>query len=202
MTMIKFLLLTTTIFFLSTFIMAQGAAPGAGDQSASTGKYALNAFLVVTPEQCKLEHKKRGEKFKVGEPVCSAAEETAKQAFQQFTRVETVPEKGTDPNKIILTFKFVDLDATTTITAFGKRKMVMLLEWTATDSAGKVFWVQTVEGTTEEPAGNIFTYKKHKTKMIDEAKTDLIAKSVKAMRESPEFQKIAQKATVGSNVSQ
>ena len=94
---------------------------------------------------------------------------------------------------MILTFRFVDLEATRTATAFGKRKMVLLMEWTATDDTGKVFWVQTVEGNAKEKSGNVFTAGGHKKKMLESIREDLILKSVQAMRESPELQKRVQK---------
>jgi hypothetical protein len=84
--------------------------------------------------------------------------------------------------------------STKTVSAFSKRKMVLLVEWTATDGAGNVFWVQTVEGNAQENSGNLFTKGKHRRRMLESVRKDLTDKSVQAMRQSPEFQKLAQKA--------
>lgn len=129
----------------------------------------------------------------MGELLCSPAESVVEQVFEKYTRVGALPEKGTAPGKVILMPRFVDLEATRTATAFGKRKMVLLVEWTATDESGKVFWVQTVEGNAEEKSGNLFTAGKHRRKMLEKVTKDLTVRSVQAMRESPEFQKLAQK---------
>ena len=134
------------------------------------------------------------EKYRMGELLCPAAESAVQQVFEKYTRVESVPEKGSASGKVIITPRFVDLENTRTVTAFGKRKMVLLVEWTATDEAGKVFWVQTVEGNAKEKTGNLFTAGGHRRKMLESIKKDLTDKSVQAMRLSPEFQKLAQKA--------
>lgn len=164
----------------------------------ANGKYALEAILVLPPEQCGVKVKKgnliiKTEKFDMKQLLCPAAEAAVQQVFEKYTRVETAPEKGTTPGKIIITPRLVDLEATMTATAFGKRKMVLLMEWTATDEAGKPFWVQTVQGSTEEKMGNLFTGRKHQRKMIESVRKDLTEKSVQAMKQSPEFQKLAQK---------
>ncbi|MGH9873331.1 MAG: hypothetical protein ACRD9S_12825 [Pyrinomonadaceae bacterium] len=182
----------------AVFFLAPSLAQEPTKQSPDS-KYALEAILVSPPEVCSAESKKGNwvigkEKYDVGELMCPAAESVVKQMFEKYTRVETVPEKGSTPGKVVLTFRFVDLEATRTATAFGKRKMVLLMEWTATDESGKVFWIQTVEGNAKEKTGNLFTAGKHKKKMIESIKKDLILKSAEAMRQSPEFQKLAKKA--------
>ena len=57
----------------------------------------------------------------------------------------------------------------------AERKMVLLVEWTATDDYGKVFWVQTVEANTQERAGNLFTGGKHRRKMLEAIQKHLAA---------------------------
>ena len=122
-----------------------------------------------------------------------ATESAVQQVFEKYTLVETLPEKGTAPGNIVLTPRFVDLENTRTATAFGKRKMVLLMEWTATDESGKVFWVQTVEGNAQEKTGNLLTAGSHRRKVLESVKKDLSDKSARSMRQSPEFQKLAQK---------
>jgi hypothetical protein len=168
-------------------------------KQSTANKYPLEAVLVLTPAQCAEESKKGDwfsgkEKFRMGELLCPAAESAVQQAFEKYTRIEALPEKGSGSGKVILTPRFVDLEATKTATAFGKRKMVLLVEWTATDEAGKVLWVQTVEGNAQEKTGNIFTAGGHRRKMLEAIRKDLVDKSAHAMRQSPELQKLAQKA--------
>lgn len=126
---------------LVTMFLIQEPAPV---KKYTEGKYPLEAILVLTPEQYSQELKKGREKFRVGELLCPAAESVVQQVFEKYTRVITSPEKGSPPGTIVLTFRIVDLEATMTVTAFGKRKMVLLAEWTATDESGKVFWVPVV----------------------------------------------------------
>lgn len=185
----------TAACFLATFLV-QEPAPA---KHSTEGKYSLEAVLVLTPGQCSEESKKGNwvsgkEKYRMGELLCPAAESAVQQAFEKYTRVEALPAKGTTPGKVILTPKFTDLEATKTVKASSKRKMVLLVEWTAMDESGKVFWVQTVEGSAEEKSGNAFTAGSHRRKMIESVKQDLTDKSVQAMRQSPEFQKLVQKA--------
>lgn len=181
--------------FLATFL-TQEPAPA---KQPTEGKYPLEAVLVLTLGQCSEESKKGNwisgkETYRMGELLCPAAESTVQQIFEKYTRVESLPEKGTTPGKVILTPRLVDLAATRTVMASSKRRMVLLVEWTATDESGKVFWVQTVEGSAEAKSGNAFTAGKHRREMIESVKQDLADKSVQAMRQSPEFQKLAQKA--------
>ena len=112
-------------------------------KQSTEGKYSIEAVLVLTPDQCSEESKKGDwvigkEKYRMGELLCPTAESAVQQVFEKYTRVETLPEKGSAPGKIVLRPKLVDLEATKTTTAFGKRKMVLLVEWTATDESGKV----------------------------------------------------------------
>jgi hypothetical protein len=181
--------------FLSMF-PAQDPPPA---KQPAVSKYPLEAILVLTPDQCSAETKKGNwvngkEKYPMGELLCPAAESAVQQLFAKYSRIETLPEKGSLPGKVVLAPRLVDLEATRPASAFSKRKMVLLVEWTATDESGKVFWVQTVEGSAVEKNGNVFTGGKHRRKMIEAVKQDLIDKSVQAMRQSPEFQKLVQKA--------
>jgi len=181
------------------FLWAFPAQEPAPAKQSTEGKYPLEAILVLTPAQCSEESKKGNwvigkEKFRMGELLCPAAESAVQQVFEKYARVETLPEKGSATGKVILTPRFVDLEATRTTTAFGKRKMVLLVEWTATDESGKVFWVQTVEGNAQEKTGNLFTGGSHRRKMLESIKKDLADKSAQAIRQSPEFRKLSQKA--------
>lgn len=192
--MIAILSFTVAACFLAT-VQAQDPVPV---KQPTDAKYALEAILVLTPEQCSAESKKGNwvigkEKYRLGELVCSPAQSVVEQVFENYTRVDTPPEKGSTSGRVILMPRFVDLEATRTATAFGKRKMVLLVEWTATDESGRVFWVQTVEANAEEKSGNLFTAGKHRKKMLEKVKKDLTVKSVHTMRQSPEFQKLAQK---------
>ena len=168
-------------------------------QQSSEAQYSLEAILVLTPDQCSEESKKGNwvigkEKYRMGELLCPAAEAAVQRLFEKYTRIESVPEKGSAQGKVVLTPRLVDLETTRTATAFGKRKMALLVEWTATDDSGKVFWVQTVEANAQEKSGNLFTGGKHRRKMLESVQKDFALKSIQAMRESPEFQKLAQRA--------
>jgi hypothetical protein len=191
--MLHIILSITAAFWWTAAFATQEPKPPA------TNKHPLEAVLVLTPAQCTEESKKGDwfsgkEKFRMGELLCPAAESAVQQAFEKFTRSEAVPEKGSPTGKVILTPKLVDVEATKTVTAFGKRKMVLLVEWTATDDTGKALWVQTVEANTQEKTGNLFTAGSHRRKMLEAIRKDLADKSAQALRQSPELQKLAQKA--------
>jgi hypothetical protein len=81
------------------------------------GKYPLEAVLVLTPGQCSEESKKGNwvigkEKYNMGELLCPAAESAVQQVFEKYTRVETLPEPGPGPGKVVLKSRFVGLEAT------------------------------------------------------------------------------------------
>lgn len=181
-------------------IMLQAQEATSAPTPAAT-RYALETVLVLTPELCKTEWKLQGnwfsasEKFKFGELICPAAEAVAQQSFEKYTKAAAPPPVADAPGKITLQLRFVSADVTKTATAFGKRKMVLLVEWTATDAAGKAFWTQTITASDEEASGNTFTYKKHRKKLLEKVKNDLIKQSVAALGTSPELRKLAQKST-------
>ena len=106
--------------FLAAF-PTQESAPA---KQSTEGKYSIDAVLVLTPGQCSEESKKGNwvigkEKYRMGELLCPAAESAVQQVFEKYTRVESIPEKGSVPGKVVLTPKFVDLEATRTASAFA-----------------------------------------------------------------------------------
>ena len=47
--------------------------------------------------------------------------------------------------------KFVNISATKSLGANSNRELLVLVEWTVKDKAGKTVWVETVEGSAKHP---------------------------------------------------
>lgn len=111
-----------------------------------------------------------------------------------FSSVEVFDHKPTADETaapILLTPKFVDTSATTTISSWGKREIIILLEWTTTNREGKDLWIQTVQGSGTGSTGNVFTRGKQKKKILRRAIDDLMAVSRLRLLESPELRGFA-----------
>src|ERR1041385_463183 len=130
-----------------------------------------NASLILSPEFCETSIKKGSfisgkETFEIGKEVCPQMEKTLQTVFSGLTRASKESEAGSA--QLVLIPKFVDLGATKTATAFSDRELVILLEWTIKDAAGKPVWVETVQGSGKEHTGNVFTAGKNRKKLVAE----------------------------------
>ena len=157
---------------------------------------SLSAALVLTGEFCGTIHRRRTVwldkgKFPVGKFVCPAAAAMAGHVFSSVEVFDHKPAADETAATILLTPKFVDTNATSTATPWGKREIIVLLEWTATDRDGKDLWIQTVQGSGTGKSGNAFTKRKQKKKILRRAVNDLIAASRLRLSESPELQGFA-----------
>ena len=180
-----------------SILMAATAVVGGATLSAPPETPLPPAVLVLTDELCTAQ-KVMGdgwitakEKFPAGELLCPAFESKAKEVFSDVTVAKTAPAPGTAAGKLVLIPKYISLEATRTMSAFGQRSIVLLVEWTATDDQGKAIWIQTVQGERHEKSGNSFTWKSHSRKLLAGAVDDTAAKSFAALQQAPEIQNLA-----------
>jgi hypothetical protein len=167
-----------------------GGSAAAQQQSASGGKIAGTAIVVLTPEFCTVEGRKGNailgpEIFRLGRMLCPSAEEAVGNSFERVIRVESAPKPEDAGGRLILIPHYTDMEATHPMK--GKRRMALLLEWSATDPSGNVLWVQTVEGAADAGGAN------HQ-KLAEAVMRDLVAKSTKAIQESPEIRQFVERA--------
>ncbi len=177
------------------------AALAAAQQTASESKPAvklpLKANLVLTPEFCATKLKKGSalsgkETFAVGEASCPKLEEALGSVFSSLTKFDKVPDSGSAPGQVTLIPKFIDVGATKTLWAKSKRELVILIEWTVQDATGKPVWVQTVEGSAHNKAGNVFSAGKHRREIVDYAAEDVAHNSAQKIAAAPELSKLTQ----------
>jgi hypothetical protein len=162
--------------------------------SVPTRKLALNAALVLTPEFCATKTKKgtwgvNQESFEIGKIACTELEPALRAVFTDVRRVDSPPSAG--DQQVILTPKFGDITATQPKLAFSNRELVIQVEWTVKDKAGKTVWGETVEGTAKHHIGNAFTYKKNLKLIVDDCVKDMAEQSANKMSVSPELTKVA-----------
>jgi hypothetical protein len=82
-------------------------------------------------------------------------EPALKEVFASLTSVPEAPKTG--DAQLILIPKFVEVGATTALTAFSNRELDVFLQWTAQDVSGRTIWIETVQGSAKRHMGNMFT---------------------------------------------
>ena len=172
--------------WLAVSVMAVGT--GVAQSSASqVSELPIRATLVQSPEFCATKMPKGG-RVDVGRLACVDFEPALRQVFPRLTVAAEVPKES--DAELILIPTFVDLAATTGVTASSDRKLDIYLQWTAKDSSGRTLWIETVQGSANHRAGTLFTYSKNFKLMVKEAIEDLASNSAAEMSASPELRKL------------
>lgn len=157
-------------------------------------KLSFNAALVLSPEFCATKTKKgtwgvNQETFPIGKAACTELEPALKNAFSNLTSVQEAPSSGSP--QVVLVPRFVDIGATQKLGAFSNRELVVLVEWTVKDPAGKTLWVETVQGSAKHHMGNAFTHNKNLKLIVNDSVKDMAEQSASKMAASPELRKVA-----------
>ena len=174
---------------LCGFLLLPLALLAAEKKPTPPQKLSLTAVLVLTPEFCATETKKKSEKFPIGKAACTELEPTLKPVFTSLTRVDD-PSKAGDA-QLVLEPKFADVAATQAAIAFSNRELDVQVEWTVRDQSGKVIWIETVEGSAKRHAGNAFTYGSNKKHIVNDSVEDMAEQSAAKMSSSPELRKLS-----------
>ena len=124
-------------------------------------------------------------------------EPALKGVFLSLARVDADPTSG--DAQLVLMPKFVDVGATQSLGAFSNRELVVLVEWTVKDKAGKTVWVETVEGSAKHHMGNAFTHGKNVKKIIEDSVEDMAKQSASKMSSSPELAKLGNVNSTAAN---
>jgi hypothetical protein len=170
-------------------LVSSGVSPLAVAQSVPA-KLKLNAELVLSPEFCSSEFKRGNgwtaakERYPVGAKLCPVLEAELPALFLSMKKSEQVPAPNATNADVILVPKIQDISAT-------MKELVVEVEWTALDRAGKTLWVQAIQASGTGKVRGLGTGKlqrKHNEAAIDE----VIAKSKDAISSSPELLKLVQ----------
>jgi len=185
-----------SLALLIATLLLVAASRTAAAQPAPDPKLPLKTILVVTPEFCATKLSKGSwatikESFEVGKIACVELEPALKGTFSTLSVVAAPPATADlKDTQLILIPRFVDVAATTTMSAFSDREMNVFLEWTAKDAAGKTVWIETVEGTSKHHMGNLFTHSKNLKLIVNDSVKDVAAKSATKMSSSAELRKL------------
>jgi hypothetical protein len=149
----------------------------------------LKADLVLSPEFCAVKKRQSiaiKDVLNVGKAACPKLQDRLGAIFSDLRRVDTAPAAGTSTAQIVLIPKFVDVNSTQPLVPSSQRKLVITLEWTIQNSAGRPIWLQTVQGSSQHKLGWIVT-KKGMTALVDAAIDDLAEVSVSKMSSAREL---------------
>jgi hypothetical protein len=158
-----------------------------------TPKLKLDAELVLTTEFCSAELKSGNgistvkDRYQIGEKLCPLLEAELPSLFASLRKSDSVPAPNATSAGVVLIPKMGDIGAT----RGNKRELVVVVEWTALDRAGKTLWVQTIEATVQGKAGSAYTHGKHVKAMTVEAANAVLAKSGDAIGSAPQLLKLA-----------
>jgi hypothetical protein len=125
-------------------------------------KLPLKADLVLSPEFCDTRQRQSiafKDVLRVGEPACSQLEAELNKVFSLLRTVETIPAPGTSSAEVVLIPRFVDISATKPMLPSSQRELVILLEWTIQNTAGRTIWLQTGSGVVS-PQTRLVDYSK------------------------------------------
>lgn len=176
--------------FLVVTTMPDGRAL-AQSSSAQVTQLALPVILVESPDFCATKMPKGG-RVEVGKIACTELEPALRQVFSRLT-VATEPPKINDA-QLVLIPTFVDLAATTGLTAFSDRQLDVYIQWAAKNASGQTVWLETVQGSATHRAGTIFSYNKNFKLMLNQAIKDLASHSADKMSASPELRRLSEQA--------
>jgi hypothetical protein len=130
------------------------------------------------------------ETFEVGKIACTDFEPALSNAFSGLRSINDISEAA--DAQIVLLPRFIDVGATTAVTAFSNRELIVILEWTVKDASGKTIWIETVTGSSKHHIGNMFTYRKNVRLIIKDSVRYAAQQSAGKMTSSLELRKLAQ----------
>ena len=175
------------------FLSAAFGIANAQTAPPSDSKLSLKAALVLTPEFCATKIAKGSwatikETFEVGKIACAELEPALREAFSSVTPATAIPSPG--DAQVVLLPRFVDVAATTTVSAFSNREMDVFLEWTVKDTSGQTVWIETVQGSAKHHMGNLFTHSKNLKLIVKDSVKNAAEQSANKMSASPQLRKL------------
>ena len=175
--------------FVGLTLYAQTLGP---PPETTLSKLPLTAELVLSHELCstKTGHHLNGDVLSIGKAVCPQLQAKLSKVFLNLVRIDKLPAAGHTSAQVVLIPKFVDISATQPLLGSSQQELVIVLEWTVQDAAGKTIWLQTIQGSSQHKRGWIITPNR-RTELIEGAAGDLALSSAMKMSTAPELQKLA-----------
>jgi hypothetical protein len=153
------------------FVMAEEQnPPAAAPTPPAPQKLSLTAALVLTPEFCGATIRKKHGPVPlpnaVGQAACTQFEPALRDIFTSLTPVDN-PSKPGDV-QVVLVPKFSNVSFIPGAYTFQKGELLLLLEWTVTDPAGKVITVEIVQTSAKRGMGNNMTLLKNLHRLVQD----------------------------------
>jgi hypothetical protein len=180
-----------TVSLLS--IPLAGSLMRAQDHPLSEPKLPVRAALVLTPDFCasRVAHGAHDPKkgLEVGKVACLQLEPAIREDFENLATVADAQKTG--GAQLVLIPEFIDVGvAIEGVTAFSDQELTLLLQWTAKDASGRMVWLETVRGSAIRHVGNVFTARKNRRLIIDDAVQDAAVESSRKILSSPELRNV------------
>ncbi len=162
-------------------------------------KLPLSAELVLSPEFCATKKRQSlalKDVLHVGKAACSQFETELSGVFSSLKRVEKIAAVGTRMAQVVLIPRFVEINATQPLLGSSQRELVVLVEWTIQDEAGRTVWIQTLQGSSRHKLGWVITTK-GQTQLAEAAIGDLAKASATSISNAPELRRLTNSGPAG-----
>jgi len=179
--------LASVLLALNAFALTSSAQL----QSVS-GKLPLKAELVLSPQLCsaKTGHYINGDLLSIGKKMCPQIEAELSDIFSELKPVDKLPAAGSTSAQVVLIPKLVDISVTQPLLGSSEQELLIVMEWTVQDAAGKTVWLQTVQGSSHRKRGWIVTPKR-RSALVEAAAEDLAKASATRMSNASELRHLA-----------
>lgn len=144
--------------------------------------FTVNLCLSDELRAAKWERQHMGDTFvmPIGEQLSKNASELSDILFRKAVVTNAPVPAGTNQTDAILTPRVVSIEKNIGSSMFSTEKFTVVLEWKLEDRQGNLIWLESIQGKGEARAGK---YEEQGAELLK----DLFAKSLQAIRTSPEI---------------
>ena len=175
------------VFIITFFVMGPVATQHESNPDASI--ISASVTLVLEPEFCQSVTKKKNSLGLIASKklveqyeghMCNEIEAMINRIYESFSVQNQVPEKV--DSEIVLQPEIVDATTDSRFWAGQEQESVLVIEWTATNSAGDMLWIESIEGIARSKAGNAFKRKEVNRKRFEALIANMLEKSQSAIQ--------------------
>ena len=174
--------------FIFTFLVT-GPVVAQQESNPDPSIISASVILVLEPEFCQSVTKKKNSLGLIASKklveqyenhMCDEIEAMISRTYDA-SAVQNQPPETVD-SEIVLHPEVVDATTDSRFWAGQEQESVLVIEWTATDSAGDMLWIESIEGVARSKAGNAFKRKEVNRKRFEALISDVLEKSQSAFK--------------------
>jgi hypothetical protein len=170
---------------------------------AEGGQYVVDKKIDLAVDLCltddfkttKWESHMQGDTFiiPIGQQLTKNVTELSDILFRDVAVTEAPGAPGKRPADVVLTPKVVAIERSNAAFKGGETVLTLVLQWKIEDVRNKLIWIDSIKAEGKTKAGSAFSMGSVAEKQAGLLLKDLCAKSLEAMRSSPEINQFAAK---------